>query len=48
MLAAAQGPLEADSGALNEMNKRYEALAQEAEDQAERISTLLTTLRVTH
>jgi hypothetical protein len=48
LLAVAQGPLETDTGALNGMRKRYEALVQEAEHQAERISALLNTLRVTH
>ena len=48
LLAAAQGPPESETGALADVQKRYEALVQEAESQAERISTLLTTLRVTH
>jgi hypothetical protein len=48
LLSAAQGPLETDAGALQPVLKRYEALVQEAEIQAERIATLLTTLRVTH
>jgi hypothetical protein len=48
MLAAAPGPLEADPQALNALSARYEALVQEAEEQAERISIYLTTLRVKH
>jgi hypothetical protein len=48
LLVAAQSPLETESGALGTVQKRYEALLQEAVNQAEHISTLLTTLRVTH
>lgn len=48
MLSAAQGPLEADAGALREVQEGYEALIREAEGQAERISALLQTLQVTH
>lgn len=48
LLSAAEGPLETDTGALQTVHKRYESLVQEAEAQADRIATLLQTLRVTH
>ena len=48
LLAASKGPLETDTDALNALQQRYEVLVQEAEAQSERISSLLSTLRVTH
>ncbi len=48
MLSAAQGPLEPDAGALREVRHAYEALIRDAEEQADRIANLLSTLRVKH